>query len=256
MVLERYILGPMDHSELDEHYFIDQHVYNCPFCKRRNVKYSVIGCVWFNWDVKKPCYAYLVRCDSCELTSMHLSFEDFAYSTGYGYRFKADVKDIDSKLIYSRPTSFFTLNDDIPRAIRELVSEAEESLQFNLLTGASAALRKAIYTLVKTEKTIVANDDTGRTNYTESIKGLKPRFASVSADLINTLAEVQELASNPVHEEAWETWDGPSLRFLIELTKSILNEMYAIPKATERRKAALASLKQKLNPPKPPEKAT
>jgi hypothetical protein len=248
-VVKRYILGIMDNSELDERYFIDRYVYNCAFCKRRNVAYSIKSQSNFNWDREKVCYVYLVKCSSCNYVSMHLSFEDITTYSG-GLIFKADIKDIDSKLLYSRPTSFFTMNDDIPREIRDLISEAEEALQFNLLTGASASLRKAIYTLVKREETIITNGTTGWTNYTSSIKGLKTKFDFVSEDLIDTLAEVQGLASNPVHEDAWETWDSKNLRFLIELTKSILNEMYVIPKLKERRKASLSALKQRLNPPK------
>jgi len=32
----------MDLSHLDKKYFIDPHIYNCPFCKRNNVSYSLI----------------------------------------------------------------------------------------------------------------------------------------------------------------------------------------------------------------------
>lgn len=246
---ERYILGLMDDSELDERYFIDRHVYNCAYCKRRNVAYTVQSRHKFDWTNEKECWVIFVSCDSCGNTSMHLSFEDvITYSNGLN--FKASIDDIDSKLVYSRPTSFFTMDSSIHEEIRQLIAEAEEALQFNLLTGASASLRKAIYTLVKKEETIVVNEKTGWTDYTASIKGLKKKFSFVSEDLIDALSEVQGLASNPVHEDAWETWDSKNLRFLIELTKSILNEMYAIPKQKAKRKEALAALKQKLNPPK------
>ena len=240
----------MDNSDLDERYFIDQHVYNCAFCKIRNVKYTIPKALSFNWSPKKICYVYLVQCSSCECVSMHLSFTNLAYFNGNGYTINSKFRDIDSKIIYSRPTSFFTLDESIPPTIRELIAEAEAALQFNLLTGSSASLRKAIYTLVKKEDTIVVNQVTGWTDYTASIKSLKEKFTFISEDLIDTLAEVQGLASNPIHEDAWETWDSKHLRFLIELTKSILNEMYAIPEKKKKAKAKLVALKTDLDPVK------
>lgn len=67
----------MDLSHLDKKYFIDPHIYNCPFCKRNNVSYSLIDTFSFHWGEYKTCYGYIVRCDSdgYEKTSMHLSFQ-------------------------------------------------------------------------------------------------------------------------------------------------------------------------------------
>ena len=64
-----------DQSHLDQRYFVDDHVYNCPFCKRRNVMYELTGGpMAFNWSETKTCYIYVVRCRSCEKRSMHLSY--------------------------------------------------------------------------------------------------------------------------------------------------------------------------------------
>lgn len=58
----------MDLSHLDKKYFIDVYVYNCPFCKRGNVHYKIVGSLEFDWTEKKKCYGYLVQCQSkgCE----------------------------------------------------------------------------------------------------------------------------------------------------------------------------------------------
>ena len=44
----------VDLSKLDKKYFINNKVYNCPYCRRNNVKYSLNGVFEFNWtDDKK-----------------------------------------------------------------------------------------------------------------------------------------------------------------------------------------------------------
>ncbi|MCK5768175.1 MAG: hypothetical protein KAH35_07380 [Candidatus Atribacteria bacterium] len=71
----------MDDSYLDSKYFIDEYVYNCPFCNRRNVSYFVSNVRnEFDWTPEKKCYVYFVVCDSCGKESMHLSFEKIPIS--------------------------------------------------------------------------------------------------------------------------------------------------------------------------------
>ena len=65
-----------DQSQLDKKYFLDEEVYNCPFCNRNNVVYGVVDDFRFNWSKEKTCYGYLVKCSSCGHISMHLSFTD------------------------------------------------------------------------------------------------------------------------------------------------------------------------------------
>ncbi len=65
-----------DQSELGARYFIDEFVYNCPFCNRGHVSYYIYGRILFDWTEDKECRVYFVRCDSCEHRSMHLSFKD------------------------------------------------------------------------------------------------------------------------------------------------------------------------------------
>lgn len=70
-----------DASELDLKYFIDEHVYNCPFCKRRNVQYYVVShssdsiSSSFDWRYEVKCFVYFVECMSCNHVSMHLTKE-------------------------------------------------------------------------------------------------------------------------------------------------------------------------------------
>jgi transcription elongation factor Elf1 len=143
-----------DRSDLDKKYFIDEEVYNCPFCNRRNVVYTIKDNFKFDWSDNKTCCVYLVECSSCKKVSMHLSYSQIIdLSKWYGNKrqFKRNI-DIDSQIFYSAPTSFFVIDSRIPRDLRELITEAEGCLKMNYLTGASACTRKAIYELLVLEK--------------------------------------------------------------------------------------------------------
>lgn len=230
----------MDRSELDNKFFIDDKVYNCPFCKRRNVRYSLSDAKVFDWSHDKKAYIYITKCSDCEKFGMHLSFErivDYLHDD----EFNTD-ENIDEKFITHRPTSFFVLDSSIPRKVRELVAESEECLQFNALTGASASLRKAIYTLVKDENCLVADEKTGNTRYDESIKALKSKFTWVDPEMVDSLSQVQVFTSDNVHEDTWEEWNSSTIRFIIELTKEILEEMYAEPARRKARQQKLHEL--------------
>lgn len=39
-----------DQSHLDLKYFIDPHIYNCPYCNRRHVSYSISHVSYFHWS--------------------------------------------------------------------------------------------------------------------------------------------------------------------------------------------------------------
>jgi len=233
----------MDLSHLDKKYFIDPHIYNCPFCKRNNVSYSLIDTFSFHWGEYKTCYGYIVRCDSdgCEKTSMHLSFQELRrYSHSDQFM---DGLDIDAALFFSQPTSYFVLDSRIPEKVRELIYEAENSRKSNYLVGASACLRKAIYELLEHEKSIVKNPKTGYADYQASIKSLKEKFNNVASELFDALGHTQEMVSDNVHEGSWEAWDSPKLRFIIELTKATLHEMYVVPEERKERLGLLGQMK-------------
>src|SRR3989304_584372 len=121
-----------DQSHLDAKYFIDTHIYNCPFCNRRNVRYRVKDIFYFDWSNSKTCFAYLIECSSCLKRSFHLSFDELdvnrlnegGYGTYYGLELR-EGQELDNVFFYSVPTSFFVMDSRIPRVLRELVSEAE-----------------------------------------------------------------------------------------------------------------------------------
>ena len=220
-----------------------QTMYQCPFCKRNNVSYSLIDTFSFHWGEYKTCYGYIVRCDSdgCEKTSMHLSFQELRrYSHSDQFM---DGLDIDAALFFSQPTSYFVLDSRIPEKVRELIYEAENSRKSNYLVGASACLRKAIYELLEHEKSIVKNPKTGYADYQASIKSLKEKFNNVASELFDALGHTQEMVSDNVHEGSWEAWDSPKLRFIIELTKATLHEMYVVPEERKERLGLLGQMK-------------
>ncbi len=240
----------MDLSHLDKKYFIDAHIYNCPFCKRNNVSYSLVDRFAFHWGEHKICYGYIVKCNSenCEKTSMHLSFQELRESyrqynqTYYKDKFM-DGLDIDAALFFSQPTSYFILDNRIPEKVRELIYEAEDSRKSNYLVGASACLRKAVYELLEHEKSIVKNTKTGHADYQESIKTLKAKFPAVAPEPFDALGHIQEMTSDNVHEGSWEAWDSTKLRFIIELAKATLHEMYVVPEERKERLGLLGQMK-------------
>ncbi|MDB5770530.1 MAG: hypothetical protein JWM42_904, partial [Burkholderia sp.] len=52
-----------DQSQLDTKYFIDDGVYNCPFCNRRHVTYGNLGRSLFDWSNEKRCEIWRVKCN-------------------------------------------------------------------------------------------------------------------------------------------------------------------------------------------------
>jgi hypothetical protein len=154
-----------------------------------------------------------------------------------------DGLDIDATLFFSQPTSYFVLDSRIPEKVRELIYEAENSRKSNYLVGASACLRKAIYELLEHEKSIVKNPKTGYADYQASIKSLKEKFTNVASELFDALGHTQEMVSDNVHEGSWEAWDSPKLRFIIELTKATLHEMYVVPEERKERLGLLGQMK-------------
>lgn len=235
----------MDLSNLDKKYFIDSTVYNCPFCKRNNVPYKITNAIPFNWTDKKICYCYFIECKSCNNISLHWSWKDLRETNFQGNHYNefSNKYNLDEELFYSRPTSYFTLDDRIPEIIRNLIFESEQSKQANFLMGASACLRKAIYELLNYSKAIVVNKNTGHTNYSESIKSLKNKYHTVSPELFDAILNIQGLTSDSLHEDSWESWNSPRLRFLIELVKAILDEIFVVPDERKKRLCILDQLK-------------
>ena len=235
-----------DQSALDRKYFIDNEVFNCPFCNRRNVEYHPLYDFEFDWSIEKVCYGYIVRCTSCDNRSLHLSFENiYDYNRTYRiqgyepfYRFKPDIN-IDSVIFYSQPTSFFVVDKRIPRILRELITEAEGCLKMNYLTGASACMRKAIYELLVIEK--AEGDD-----YESRIKSLKKKHPESHASYFDTLAHIQDMTSDKIHEQSWDKWDSHSLKLIIETLKSVLYDIYVIPEIKKQRSLDVQRLRENI----------
>jgi hypothetical protein len=239
-----------DDSHLDRHYFIDDQVYNCPFCNRRHVAYRVVGELAFDWTPSKHCWAYTVRCESCKRTSMHLTFRriEIQWATGVRIGLFKITKELlsgssmDDLFFYSVPTSFFVLDDRIPKILRELMSEAEGCLKSNFLTGASACARKIVYELAVMEKADAEN-------YDERIKSLKAKHPEVDSEFFDTLLTIQQATSSKVHEGAYAKWSADHVRVILAALAEVLQELYVVPAVREEKRKAILALKQEVVPP-------
>lgn len=230
-----------DMSYLDKKYFIDENVYNCPFCNRNNVEYKILHSnKIFDWTNEKKCYVYFVMCSSCKKESMHLSFDNIIELTDRGHNprftFLKNI-DIDSKLFYSVPTTFFVLDDRIPHILRELISEAEGCMKMNYLTGASACIRKSIYELLILEEMTADN-------YDEKIKSLKKKYSDSDPSLFDILGHIQQMTSDKIHEQSWDKWDSKYLKLIIETLKTVLFDIYVMPKIKKERSNFIQKLRE------------
>jgi hypothetical protein len=227
----------MDQSHLDSRYFIDPAIYNCPFCRRRHVSYDITSVQTFNWSHAKTCAVIIVKCRSCSNESMHLTFNDIYYYDNR-YKFKAKV-DIDDAIFYSVPTSFHTLDANIPAQIRELFAEAEGCHKSNYLTGASACARKLVYELA------VNQGATGE-NYDDRIKSLKTLLPHVDGAYFDTLLTIQEVTSEKVHENSYDGWTGTHLRLILATLSEVLQEIYVVPNVRKEKRKAILALKDEV----------
>ncbi len=228
-----------DQSYLDRKYFIDLYVYNCPFCNRNNLPYRIIDKFSFDWTEKKKCWGYMVQCSYCEQKSLHLSFSEIHDYINGILRFSVKGGDIDSKIFYSVPTSFFTLDNRIPRVLRELITEAEGCLKMNHLTGASACARKAIYEFT-CEQGAEGKDYEGK------IKSLKKRYPNSDPELFDILAHIQGMTSDKIHEQSWPKWDSAKLKLMLETMKTVLYDIYVLPEERKQRSLRVLRLKEDL----------
>lgn len=226
-----------DCSYLDKKYFIDHTVYNFPFCNRKHVPYNLKDHFDFNWTDKKKCFGIVISCSFCKNVSMHLSFQETTEKLPYSStrEMKTNI-DFDSIIFYSVPTSFFVLDDRIPAVIRELITEAEGCLKMNFLTGASACMRKAIYELLIVEK--AEGDD-----YESRIKYLKKKYPDSDPSLFDILAHIQDMTSDKIHEQSWNKWDSKHLKLIIETLKTVLHDIYVLPKVKAERSNYIQQLR-------------
>ena len=230
-----------DQSSLDKKYFIDEKVYNCPFCKRNNVMFNFRWKWEFNWDNVKICYYFKTECSSCEKESLHLTYNnifwDYCISLTKVNKFNWNAdNNIDELCFYHQPSSFFTIDNRIHKKIRDLMSEADWCLKMSYLVWAYACLRKAIYELIALES-VESVRSNWYIDYTDSIKKLKWKFSFVEWELFDAMWWIQELISDNIHEKSWDKRDSWMITNILSLLKEILNEMYIIPAdRTERMK--------------------
>lgn len=183
---------------------------------------------------------------------MHLTFEGIdtqflgQQQSVNLYRFKfGDAPDevLDNAFFYSVPTSFFALDERIPKVLRQLLTEAEGCLKSNFLTGASACARKIVYELGVLHK---AQGD----NYEDRVKSLKGFHPEVDATFFDTLLTIQQVTSTKVHENAYDGWESKHLRLILLALSDVLHELYVVPALKADRRAAVLALKDKLIPGK------
>ncbi len=245
-----------DQSHLDAQYFVDEYVYNCPFCNRRHVAYEIYGHVSFDWTEKKKCTCLFVACESCGRKSMHLSYAPPNLrnlgNSGQGNRYRFAEQDkaapprvLDDAFFFSVPTSFFSLDDRIPRVLRDLLIEAQGCLKSNFLTGASACARKLVYELA------VLSGGTGD-NYEDRIKSLKAVYSAVDPTFFDTLLTIQQVTSTKVHENSDDGWEAKHLRVILAALSEALHEIYVVPALRSDRRRAVLALKDELVPSSSP----
>ena len=241
-----------DQSHLDSRYFVDDRVYNCPFCNRRHVAYHICDSSRFEWSEGKCCTAFFVKCESCNNRSMHLTFEVLPYSfygtVGQERIFRFDNEDgvdmgllLDNSFFYSVPTSFFVLDERVPRELRELLTEAEGCLKSNFLTGASACTRKIVY-----ELGVLSGAEGER--YEDRIKSLKGIHNEVDGAFFDTMLTIQQLTSSKVHESAYDGWEAKHLRVIVASLREVLHEIYVVPALRADRRKEVLALKDALAP--------
>ena len=234
-----------DQSHLDQRYFVDSKIYNCPFCNRRHVEYSIFQHVEFDWTDEKRCWVFFVQCHSCLKTSMHLTFKKLGVNIeSYQTRFNlpSDVDEgttLDDAMFYSVPTSFFVLDERVPRVLRDLLTEAEGCLKSNFLTGASACARKIVYELAQIEN---ATGD----SYEDRIKSLKSVHPEVEPTYFDTLLTIQQLTSTKVHENSFDGWEARHLRIILVALSEVLHELYVLPAVRDDRRKAVLALQKEL----------
>lgn len=243
-----------DQSHLDSKYIIDEDVYNCAFCNRRNVNYTVVSNSAFDWNKEKNCFVYILMCSSCSSRSLHLTFKELDLehiNRVYGidhWRFDASnrrgenaIISYDDVIFYSVPTSFFVLDKRIPRILRELIIEAEGCLKSNFLTGASACARKVVYELSLLQ-------DAHGDNYDEKLKSLKSKFGDVEGVYFDTLLTIQQVTSTKVHEGAYDGWKANHVRLILATLREALHEIYVAPGLREDRRKQILRLREELVP--------
>lgn len=253
-------------QNIENKYFIDEEKFNCPFCQNKGLKYVVLGIAQFDEKNDKKLHAVFVECSHCHKVSMHLmkninlpmnnfeilndnccehktyckqTYNSYIKNKLSFYYDNEDVKNttcVDENIILSIPTSFFTIDDRIPKKLRELINEAEKCVQNNCITGASACIRKTIY-----EFLLIANAQGN--SYEEKIKSLKNIYKTVENEYMDILSKIQGIMCDQVHENTiYNNFKTNEAKAYIELLKEIFNQVYVIPDELKKKKSKIDEL--------------
>ena len=257
-----------DLSHKDKMYFVDGYIYNCPFCCRRNVRFSIINNFCFDVSNDKKSYVYIVECSelSCKKCSFHLSNFNLSRNHNDHRNFKAppqedirnddkkfiscpiknngkDIKEFDEAFYYHMPSSFFTIDKRIPSSIRIPLSESQSCLKNNFLIGSSAGLRKAIYKLLQ-EKQVPETDKEGNyLKHSERVSQLKEVCPELEDDYLEHLKDIHMLTSQELHENNWNDFDGKMINFLHTVLEEILRILYIYPDEKLKRRQVINKAK-------------
>lgn len=238
-----------DLSYKDTKYFVTPKTYNCPYCNRRSIGFSVTQKTTFDWSEDRWVAIYIVKCDDCNKESAH--FSDYNFDTTYassGFSRpddeeieELDEDNLDNYFFYHQPTTFFTVDSRIPKEVRELLTEADGCRDMNFLVGASGAMRKAVYEFLKAQE---VNKDL---SYKEQIKSLKAKYPLVDQSLFSILGNIQGMTSEQLHEKegSWEAWTSQDLIFLTQMFIELLREIYVVPDERKKNLDRISTLRTK-----------
>ncbi|MGN0919272.1 MAG: hypothetical protein ACI4OR_00715 [Alphaproteobacteria bacterium] len=267
-----------NYSELNNKYFIDDKAFNCPFCGLRNTTYTILAILEHDISNQKRGKVVFVQCNKCQKISLHFiphemntsrwDIDQFGIVKNYFHgrtavgmpatiSFKNSQNDdsefdvdIDSQIYHSIPSSFFTMDDRIPKTMRKLFDEAQECRKSNLKTGASACLRKLIYTLLseqlnkKHKKSQQSIKDLGYNHYSDCIKALKEYHPTLKI-FIEPLEDITGITSDQVHEDSWSEMSPQDLDICLESIKDLLYEIYVQPAILQDRRDKICQLRKK-----------
>jgi hypothetical protein len=173
---------------------------------------------------------------------------------------KKKAVDIDDAFFFHQPSSAFSVDPRIPTDIRDPLSEADTCHRSNSLTGASGALRKVIFKLLKIEGVPDKDQDGADLDYSQRIDLLKAKTEWVSPEDIDSLKMIKGISSQELHENDWEDLDGSSTYFLLETLREILYQIYILPDERVKKRSELSRLhslalstKKKESPSKEPD---
>lgn len=266
----------MNNSDLNNKYFIDDKAFNCPFCGLRNTEYTILAILEHDLSMTKKGKIIFVRCNRCKKISVHFAPYEILTSRWentcigiYKRTFNWEALDIssnisfhnsknddspfdvdlDSKIYHSIPSSFFTMDERIPKKMRQLVDEAQECKKANLKTGASACLRKLIYTLLsdqlnkKAGKENVSLKDLGYEHYSDCIKDFKEYHPNLTV-FIEPLEDITGITSDQVHENSWDEISSKDIEICLVSIKDLLDELYVQPAILKERRDAILKMKE------------